>query len=219
MKLFKKNNLLPLISPLLPSNPIVVEAGAFDGTDTKIISQFWPQGTIHAFEPVPEIFTKLKKNTSDLHNVVRHEIALSTATGNTTFYVSEKPSRPGEPFKAGSLLKPKERLKWSDIEYKKTINVPIITLDDWAQKNNVTHIDFMWLDVQGHALHILKAAPQLLKTIKILFVEVEFIQAYENQYQYNDVKTWLEQNGFVEIGRDFENTNKWFYGNALFRKK
>ena len=104
-------------------------------------------------------------------------------------------------------------------EYKKTINVPTITLDDWAQKNNVTHIDFMWLDVQGHALHILKAAPQLLKTIKILFVEVEFIQAYENQYQYNDVKTWLEQNGFVEIGRDFENTNKWFYGNALFRKK
>ena len=59
MELFKKNNLLPLISPLLPNNPIVVEAGAFNGADTKEISQFWPQGTIHAFEPVPEIFTKL----------------------------------------------------------------------------------------------------------------------------------------------------------------
>lgn len=217
--IFKKKNILSLIKPLLPVNPIIIEAGAFDGTDTKKMSSFWPQATIHAFEPVPEIFTLLKNNTKELNNVVQHSIALADKTGEKVFHVSEKPSRPGEPFQAGSMLKPKERLQWSPIEYKKTITVPTITLDEWGHKNNITHLDFMWLDVQGYALHILKAAPQLLKTLKVLFVEVEFIQAYENQYQYAEVKQWLEQNGFVEIGKDFENTQRWFYGNALFERK
>ena len=217
--IFKKKNILSLIKPLVPKNSIIIEAGAFDGSDTKKISTFWPKGTLHVFEPVPEIFNMLETNTQHLKNVVRYPIALANKTGDTTFYVSQKPSQPGEPFQAGSVLKPKERLKWSTIEYKKTIIVPTITLDDWVQKNNISHIDFMWLDVQGYALHILKAAPQLLKTLKVLLVEVEFIQAYEEQYQYSDVKAWLGQHGFVEIGKDFENTKQWYYGNALFERK
>src|SRR5271155_2959968 len=127
MEIIKKNHILPYLTPYLPENPIIVEAGAFDGTDTRKMSAHWPNGTIHAFEPVPDIFALLEKNTQNLANVVRHPIALSDHIGSATLYVSEKPNKPGEPFQAGTLLKPKERLKHSPITYPRTITVPTTT--------------------------------------------------------------------------------------------
>lgn len=216
MDIIKKNQILPYLKPYLPENPIIVEAGAFDGTDTRKISMNWPHGTIHAFEPIPDVFALLKGNTTEFSNVVRHPIALSDQNGTATLYVSEKPSRPGEPFQAGTLLKPKERLKHSPITYPRTITVPTITLDTWAEQHNIDHIDFMWLDLQGMALPVLKGGINILKTVRALFVEVEFIEAYENQAQYEETKAWLESQGFTAIAQDFADTTSWIYGNVLF---
>lgn len=136
MKIIKKQDLLPILRPLLPDNPIIIEAGAFDGKDTITLATFWPQGTIHAFEPVPEIFSLLQKRTQNFSNIVRHAYALSDANGTASFYVSEKPSRPGKPFQAGSLLQPKERLQYSDAQYPQAITVPTITLKKWATEQD-----------------------------------------------------------------------------------
>ena len=216
MDIIKKNQILQYLTPYLPDNPIIVEAGAFDGSDTQKMSAHWPKGTIHAFEPVPEIFAILKDRTQHIPHIIRHNIALSDHNGSATFYVSEKPSRPGEPFQAGTLLKPKERLKHSPITYPSTITVPTITLDTWAQQQHIDHIDFMWLDLQGLALPVLKGGTNILKTVRALFVEVEFIEAYEGQAQYDEIRAWLETQGFIPVAQDFVDTSSWIYGNVLF---
>ncbi|MCA9770725.1 FkbM family methyltransferase [Candidatus Dependentiae bacterium] len=218
-QLLQKNTLLNIISHYIPDNPIIIEAGAFDGRDTRKLSRQWPCGTIHTFEPVPDIFALLKKNTTSLSHVHCYNIALSEKTGTTVFYISEKPNKPGQPFQAGSLHKPQKRLSFSDVQYKKTIHVQTITIDDWAKQYGVNHVDFLWLDMQGHELHVLKAAPHILKTIKVIYTEVNFGQAYENQYTYEQVKQWLEKRNFQEIGRDFIDQKQWFFGNVLFVKK
>lgn len=218
MMYFSKQNLLQLIRPYLPENPIIVEAGAFDGTDTKKLSAFWPKGTVHAFEPVPEIFQLLTEKTQHLSNVVRHHVALSEKNGAAQFYVSEKPSAPGKPFQAGSLLQPKERLEWSDAIYKTTIEVPTITIKDWARKQSIKHIDFLWLDAQGHELAILKGAQDLLNTVTVIYTEVQFVHAYENQPLYEEVKAWLQERGFKQLAQDFKDQTSWFYGNVIFVK-
>ena len=76
-----KNELLPLLKKLLPADPIIVEAGAFDGKDSKKMCQEWPNGIIHSFEPVPEIFALLGENTQDCPNIKRYPYALSNSTG------------------------------------------------------------------------------------------------------------------------------------------
>ena len=43
------------------------------------------------------------------------------------------------------ILKPKERLELSPMVFKEIITVPTITLDDWAQKYAIDHVDFIWL--------------------------------------------------------------------------
>lgn len=219
MDIIKKNQILQYLTQHLPNNPIIVEAGAFDGSDTLKMSSHWPQGTIHAFEPVPEIFSILEEKTNQRTNIVRHQIALSDHNGSATLYVSEKPSRPGEPFQAGTLLKPKERLKHSPITYPSTITVPTTTLDTWAKQHAIDHIDFMWLDLQGLALPVLKGGANILKTVRALFVEVEFVEAYEGQAQYADIRSWLETQGFTAVAQDFLDTTSWIYGNVLFVRK
>jgi hypothetical protein len=48
---------------------------------------------------------------------------------------------------------------------------------------------------------------------------VEFIEAYENQAQYEQTKTWLESQEFAAIAQNFADTTSWIYGNVLFVKK
>lgn len=219
MIIFKTHQALDYIQKYLSNNPVIIEAGAFDGKDTLRLAEKWPNATIHAFEPVPAIFEQLKKNTEHIKNIHRYSIALSSQTGTATFYVAEKPHKPGKINQAGALHKPKERLKHSPIEFPRTIKVQTITLDDWAMQNNIDHVDMLWLDLQGYELPVMQAAPKILNTVNVIFTEVAFIEAYEGQPQYKDVKNWLENNDFTMIGKDFEDPPQWFFGNALFVKK
>lgn len=219
MLIFNSHKTIEILKQVLPDNPVIVEAGAFNGSDTKRMVEQWPQCTIHAFEPLPEIFERLEKNTAHLPQVHRYPIALSNSNGTALFYISEKTERPGIASQAGSLHAPKERLKRSPIIFPRTAQVQTITLEKWADENAIESIDLLWLDTQGHELEILQAAGKMLQNIKVILAEVSFIESYEGQPLYQDVVNWMIEHGFEQVGRDFEDTNKSFFGNALFVRK
>jgi len=216
MLILKPHQMLAHIKKYLPEKPIIVEAGAFDGRETIRMAKLWPQGTIHTFEPVPELYKQLKENTKHLPNVICYQLALSDATGTSTLYISEKPTKPGRASQANSLLKPDKRLELSPLIFPRTIAVPTMTINDWAAQHAIDHVDFLKLDVQGYELNIIKSCQRMLATVKIILTEVEFVSAYQNQYLYAEVKLWLETHGFIMIAKDFINETDWFFGNALF---
>jgi FkbM family methyltransferase len=218
MRIITPHELLPLIKPYLCPHPTIVEAGSFHGRDTRLLSTYWPQGAIHAFEPVPTIFEQLKKNTKDLSNVYHYQQALSSRCGSALFHVAEYPAKPEKACPAGSLLTPKERLRFSPIRYPKTIEVGTTTLDAWADEHRINQIDFLWLDLQGHELSVMQAAPHMLQNVRAIFTEVEFVHAYEQQPLHTQVCAWLASQGFVPIAQDFRDTTTWFFGNILFVK-
>ncbi|BDC34117.1 hypothetical protein Noda2021_00750 [Candidatus Dependentiae bacterium Noda2021] len=218
MQRIKHHQILSFVQPYLPVNPIIVEAGAFDGTDTKKMAALWPEGCVHAFEPVPENAHLLAANTTHVENIVRHSVALSNHTGTENFHLAKNPQKMEKPCQAGSLLAPKDRLEASPMVYKEVIQVPTITLDAWAQHNDIDHVDFLWLDLQGHELSVMKASPQIMSTVKAIYTEVHFIDAYHGQSSYSELKQYLESLGFSMIARDFDEPPTWFFGNALFVK-
>lgn len=216
MIIFNHNQTITILKQFLPTNPIIVEAGAFNGGDTKKMSATWPDGTIHAFEPVPEIYELLLKNTHEYQNIHYYPYALSNKNGTELFYVSEHPENPGVASQAGSLHKPKDRLTVSPLIFPRTITVPTIALHSWAAQHNIAHIDLLWLDTQGHELAILQAAQPLLDSIHVVLAEVSFIESYYDQPTLHDLISWMEQQGFKHVGSDFDNTTKNFFGNVLF---
>ncbi len=219
MKIYTKHKALRLIKNYLPINPIILEAGAYNGYDSLYMANLWTDATFHLFEPVPELFAQLKINTQNITHTHYWPIALSTQVGIATFHISEKKEHPGVPTQAGSLLKPKERIHHSPMVYPRTISVPTITLNHWATQNNIDQVDFLWLDVQGHELAILKHGLSVLKKSRALFVELNFIKAYEEQPLAAEVIKWLDEHGFVMIARDYIEPSNWFFGNGLFIKE
>jgi len=210
-------HVIAVLDKYLPNNPIIVEAGAYDGNDTVAMSKKWPHGKIYAFEPVPEIYKKLIARTSIIRNIRCFNDALSDKVGLADFILSERiddPSRLGE---SSSLLRPKEHLKYAPhVKFNKAICVNATTLDKWAEDNNIYNIDLLWLDLQGFELNVLKAAPNIMKTVKIIYTELEFVEAYEGQYLFKDVDQWLKKNGFIRVARDFSLPVKFWFGNAVY---
>lgn len=211
-----------MIRHFLPENPIILEAGAFNGNETNVMKKFWPDSIIYSFEPVPEAYNWLVNSVKSLKDVYCFSIALSNKTGYHKFYLSEERSNPGVAFQSGSLLQPKDHLIFCpDIIFKDSIVVPTITIDKWAKIYGVSKIDMMWLDMQGMELEVLKASPNIMSTVKVVYTEVEFSEVYFGQGKYDDMKKFMEQNGFIIFGKNFEipgrvNDGWGWFGDVIF---
>ncbi|MBS0628577.1 MAG: FkbM family methyltransferase [Verrucomicrobia bacterium] len=212
------NNLVvERIKTFLSDTPVIVEAGTYDGQDTVELSKLLPEAQIYTFEPVPELFNKSAKRLESFNNIKIYNHALSDKTGKGTMYLSEQKGAAGIVSMSSSLLAPKEHLIYSpDTLFKNTIEVSTTTIDNWAEENNISTIDVLKLDIQGNELNVLMASPKILSTVKAVLIEVEFVEAYEGQYLFEEIKLWMEEWGF-ELDTLF-NACGWF-GDALFIRK
>lgn len=203
------------VLPFIPENPIIVEAGACDGSDTFKMAIRWPKGKIHAFECNPKVIPLFIKKTSGLPNVYRYEKALATENGIVKFYLSRpKPKyrNSSNPFNAQSSLFPLTDLwSWKEYMLDEIVEVEATTLDTWAENNNISNIDFLWLDTQGSEGHILQASPKILTTVKAIKTEFSEQPFYEGCICFNEYSDWLYSQGFVCIYKDQKN-----HGDAAF---
>lgn len=200
------------IASFLPKKPIIVEVGAHNGTDTCEMASLWPTSTIYAFEPLPNLYNEILKRIQQFKNVFVYPYALSDSNGSALFYISE-----GASDGSSSLLPPGDHLELHpEVLFEKTITVPTLTLDRWAEKNNITSVDALWLDMQGYEPAMLQASPSVLKTVKIIYTEVNICEVYKGAILYTDYKRWLEEQGFVVVREDLP----WIDGgNVLFVRK
>ncbi len=201
-----------LIQQFLPANPVIVEAGVYNGLDTFAMATMWPTSTIHGFEPIPTLLAEAKKNCLGLSNVHLYPLALSNKNGWATFYVSSGASNA-----SSSLLPPALHLAHvPTVSFNKTIDVETITLDDWAKKYNIDKVDFLWLDMQCFEMQMLKASTTILKTVKVIMTEVNLVELYQGCMLYVPFKEWLESEGFEVVKEDLP-LNAW--GDVLFVRK
>ncbi|TWT86604.1 Methyltransferase domain protein [Pseudobythopirellula maris] len=72
-----------MVRQLTPADT-VIDCGANVGLFTRMLAE--RGSTVHAFEPDPYSFSRLKQNTSDLPNVVLHNAAVGTCEGSIKLY-------------------------------------------------------------------------------------------------------------------------------------
>jgi len=217
---FSTQEVINFLEKHLPDDPLIVEAGASYGRDTVYMKKKWPRAIVHAFEPVPDLYNRLVVNTKNFSGIYCYKLALSNKTGEVPFFLSAFNNKPEIVSESSSLLRPKEHLKYAaHVIFPRKIMVSAIKLDRWAEDNNIKQIDLLWLDLQGFELDVLKASPRILKNIKVIFTEVEFVEAYEGQYLFGDVDQWMVTNGFVRVAQDFDIPAKLWCGNALYMRK
>ncbi len=207
---YHDGNILELVSQFVPENPIILEAGAHYGVDTVRMKYVWPQSIIYAFEPNPQTFNILQKIASRLTKVHCHQLALNDYNGECTFYVSVHDG-------ASSLL---EVSDWHRHIYQDLppISVRCFTLDTWAKRVNVPKVDFIWFDMEGVELKVMKCGQEILKSVKAIYLEVNFKEFRKGMSQYDDIYEHLTENGFQQIYIT-PNTNFDIQANVLFVRK
>jgi FkbM family methyltransferase len=212
-------NIKNFIKENLNNDSIFFEIGSHFGTDTKEFITITEK--LHCFEPDPrniQIFKELNLP------IKLNEYAISDIDGLSKFYLSsgnvhESKYGPTDnelvnknDWSASSSLKePKNHiLKTPWVKFNKTINVKTKRLDTYCIENNIEKIDFIWMDVQGAELNIIKGFGDFKNKIHYIYTEYSDEELYENQATKIEIISALESNwGIVfDFGGDILLKNK-----------
>jgi FkbM family methyltransferase len=136
----------------------VMDVGANLGLYSLLISRaVGPSGKVYAFEPVPEIFARLKEHIAlnNATNVIPVPIALSDEKGKAKMSV-----RGGE----SSLFR-----RVSD----EFVEVQVERLDDFVEREKIERVDAIKIDAEGAELKVIRGADKTIRRNKpILMVEI-----------------------------------------------
>ncbi|MEO6233010.1 MAG: FkbM family methyltransferase [Ferruginibacter sp.] len=141
-----------LIRTYLQKNSNCIDVGANLGHILMEIVKAAPKGHHYAFEPIPHLYTDLKKKYSKNTDVFNY--ALSSEKGTATFnYYPARPAVSGF----------RERDNVSDVE-PQLLSVKMEKLDDIIPEN--VKIDLLKIDVEGAELQVLQGARKTLQLNK-----------------------------------------------------
>jgi FkbM family methyltransferase len=199
-----------VLKKYLPTYPVIIDCGAHDGSDTVELAKMFKGATIHAFEPVGNLFNKLKQRPNPNNNIQYYQLALADKNGIMDFNLSE-----GRSDASSSLLLPITHLKdHPDTTFNNKTLVQTMTLDSWAMKYQVEKVDLLWLDMQGYELQMLKESQFILDTVSVIHTEVSTRETYKGVVLYEEYRIFLEEKGFRVIEEAIP--EGWDMGNVLF---
>ncbi len=200
---------LNFLVQLLPYNPVIVEVGAYCGAETARAAQIWPRSQIHALEPNPRAFSELEKMVAEkkLENVKTYNSAVHDHDGMALLHLYRGPFGEDLSYEHESSLLPLEHIDCPKLE------VACYTLDHWCQQNGIHKIDLLRLELEGSELQVLQASPEILKHVKVIYVQTFFYPYREQTTNYFLLKDFLYKANFVVLAHWYSPGGR---GNAIY---
>jgi FkbM family methyltransferase len=183
-------NIKNFIKENLNNESVFFEIGTHFGVDTKEFINITKN--LHCFEPDHrniEIFKQLNLP------IILNEYAISDFDGTSKFYLSSGnvyESKYGptndELFNqndwsaSSSLMTPKNHIQKTPwVKFENTIEVETKKIETYCLENNIKNIDFIWMDVQGAELNIIKGMGEFKEKIHYIYTEYSDEELYEGQ--------------------------------------
>jgi len=202
-KILKKDqNLLSLNDPYMVIEKIlkntrvngILDAGASNGRISRVLLKSFPKARAYAFEPNPMYKELLEIYAREDARFHPQYLALSDHEGSADLFITESPGNT-------SLLSPGERLKEIDPQgagVKERRSVELVTIDEWARRNNDLTIEVMKFDIQGAELQALQGGAEVLrKSTCAVYIEVWFNTPYQGGALYSEIDLFFRQLDFI----------------------
>ena len=166
-------------------DPLILEIGCNNGSDTLEFLAEFPGVQIHCFECDPRPIQAFRSNVAD-DRCELHEVAVSDRTGVATLHMSggtcERVQDEDWDY-SSSLLVPTGHLSvhpWVTFEH--ACQVETVRLDDWAEHvipNRV--VDFIWMDVQGAEHLVIGGGASTFARTRFCYFEYSESELYSGQ--------------------------------------
>lgn len=173
-----------IFTKFIGKDSVVFDVGANQGDYT---AQFLRNGAmVHCFEPNPDMVHVLQNRYGKCDRVWIHPYGLNSTVGEGKLHITSHP-------RDCSFLTP--TVGW--LPFKETAqSIAYTRLDEACKQYNVTHIDFLKIDVQGLDLEVLRGCGEMMKNIDWVCVEILFIVMYDRCFTLKDFEDFFHEHNF-----------------------
>lgn len=178
---------------------IIFDVGANIGQSVSFFLDIFPHARIWAFEPSERLYLVLLEKYTKESRVTCEKLALSSVRERsallahsldpTMFYLTDDSS---------------------DQEHVCNETVEVEMLDEYCRMNEISIIDLLKIDTEGHDLEVLRGSLGLLKGGRVACIQCECTLDPDNQYHRHlgEVSLFLEPLGYRLFGI-YEQTEEW----------
>ena len=163
----------------------VIDVGANIGLWSLVAAR--RAGCVHAFEPAPSTFARLRRNLdlNGMPNVVANRLAVDREGGTTSFYEAIESNSGG----AGYLRRPGAPVE---------VTVERVTLDDYCRSRGIERVGVLKLDIEGAEWLALQGAEELLggAAPPAIFMELDGELTRQFGWEPVDVLAWLRERDY-----------------------
>jgi len=191
------------------NNIIILDVGANVGQSVDRFRRYMPNSKIFSFEPNPEVFSKLLLKEKIDKNLKCFNLGVGSIKKTIPFFINPdsgsnsfyKINLDGDSFALSHSEEAKKNhnkttLKQT-VEYNTEINVPVDTLNNICNSENINNIDILKIDTQGYEEEVLKGADSILSNTLIVEAEVMFGDSYEKSSTLRGIESQLHKFGFI----------------------
>jgi FkbM family methyltransferase len=161
--------------------------------------------SIHCFEQSPFTLSQLQSTLQEIGNgkIYLNNLGMGNVEESRELHITHDG--------AGTNSLYRRRLEGLDVSYDRSETIQITTVDAYCRKNNISHIDFLKVDVEGHELAVVQGAEGMLKNRAINYVQFEYGGCWiDSRTLFLDMYDFLTSFGYI-IGKIMPNGIEFYY--------
>ena len=185
-------------------NPkVIFEFGAFNGADTLFYRGTFPDAEIYSFEPDPVLYEEAKPLLEE-ERIRFYNYAISDAPGTVDFHYwrgledKDYHGPAGSFFDYTDQARKDHSCRWEFVS--EPLKVKCITLKDFCQENEINHINFIHMDVEG-AIHLVLRGMGDLRP-ELIYAEIESDKVFKGALAPRQYTELFLEMGYVPIDRN-----------------
>ncbi|MGZ3272722.1 MAG: FkbM family methyltransferase [Caulobacteraceae bacterium] len=153
-------------------SPVIFDVGANLGASVAFYRALYPKSRIYALEPDPDTFAKLKRRHGARANVTLINVGAGDKTERRLLYKNAVSA-------TNSVFELDPESEWLQrtpgMSTLPPADIDLVRLDDLADEQGVTHVDFVKCDTQGFEPEVIKGAHRLLSEKRIGLIKLEVL--------------------------------------------
>ena len=175
----------------------IFDVGANIGQTSTELRKYFPNASIHAFEPINSTFEILSKNICHDRNVILNNVALGAEEKEITIFLQNE-----------SLIN--SLLNEVDIEVEsktmdrkqQTQKIQVLNGNRYCNSNNIESVFLLKTDTEGYDLDVLMGFEEILSNHQISFilVEVTFNEDDLSHSSFYHVNEYMNKHGYKLSG-------------------